>query len=120
MKSQPKDRYEELQRELDPHRAEQQKAVAEETASRLASRGILVTGKESPDELADVLSAVEQFEMLVVSHGGDLMVDDLKSSEPDDPDFRLPRRERGESLAEYVKRIDQASEKLAREPMPGD
>src|SRR5438034_6410137 len=48
--------------------------------------------------LGDLLEAVERFENVVEAHGGDLMVDDLKSSEPDDRHFVLPRRNKGEAI----------------------
>src|SRR5213592_4831410 len=77
------DRYEDFERTLDPHRADEQAAVAAEVAARLRDRGVTVTGAERPEDLADLLSAVERFEAAVEGHGGDLMVDDLRSPEPD-------------------------------------
>jgi len=62
--------------------AEQRSAAVVEVAARLRTRGITVTGAERPEELADLLSAVERFEAAVEAHGGDLMVDDLKSAQP--------------------------------------
>src|SRR2546422_6081116 len=75
------DNYEDLERSLDPHRAQEQDAAAAEVAARLRQRGITVTGAERPDDLVDLLSAVERFEAAVEAHGGDLMVDDLRSSQ---------------------------------------
>ena len=40
------DRYEDLERSLDSHRAEEQDAAAAEVADRLRQRGIAVTGGE--------------------------------------------------------------------------
>ena len=90
--------------------------VAAEVADRLRRRGIELAGTEQPDELADLLAAVERFESAVEAHGGDLMVDDLKSSRPDDRHFVLPRRARAESVRAYVARIDGATEELRRHP----
>jgi hypothetical protein len=90
--------------------------VAAEVAARLRHRGILLTGKEQPGELADLLSAVERFESAVEAHGGDLMVDDLKSSRPDDRHFVLPRRGNAESARAYMVRIDEAAMALRRHP----
>src|SRR5207247_3632450 len=73
--------------------AEERAAAVAEVAARLRSRGIALTGAEDPGDLADLLSAVERFEAAVEAHGGDLMVDDLKSSQPDDRHFVVPRRE---------------------------
>jgi hypothetical protein len=78
--------------------AEERAAAVTEVAARLRSRGIAVTGSESSEDLADLLSAVEQFEATVEAHGGDLMVDDLKSSQPDDRHFVVPRRGAGEAI----------------------
>src|SRR5216117_4536211 len=85
-----------------------------EVADRLRRRGIAVTGAERTDDLADLLSAVERFEKTVEAHGGDLMVDDLKSTQPDDRHFVLPRREHGESVRAYIVRIDTATSALRR------
>ncbi len=94
--------------------------AAAEVADRLRRRGIAVTGAERSDDLADLLSAVERFEKTVEAHGGDLMVDDLRSPRPDDRHFVLPRREHGESVQTYVKRIDAATAALRRHPRRPD
>jgi hypothetical protein len=93
------------------------RAVAAEVADRLRRRGIALREDERPEELADLLTAVEQFEAAVKSRGGDLMVDDLKSSEPDDRHFVLPQREGDESVASYVARITAATERLRDHPV---
>ena len=100
-------------------RAERAAAVAEVTA-RLRSRGITVKGDEHPEELVDLLSAVERFEAAVEAHGGDLMVDDLKSSRPDDSHFVVPRRAPGEGVRAYIGRIDAATAGLRRHPRQRD
>ena len=101
-------------READTDRA------AAEVADRLRRRGVAVTGSERSDDLADLLSAVERFEKAVEAHGGDLMVDDLKSSQPDDRHFVLPRREHGEAVRAYITRIDAATTALRRHPKKPD
>jgi hypothetical protein len=98
------DNYDELQR------------TAAEVAARLRQRGIALTGAERPDDLGDLLSAVERFEASVEAHGGDLMVDDLKSSQPDDRHFVVPRRGHGETVRAYIGRIDNATAGLRRHP----
>ena len=100
-------------------RAERAAAVAEVTA-RLRRRGITVTGGENPEELVDLLSAVERFEAAVEAHGGDLMVDDLKSSRPDDSHFVMPRRVPREPVRAYIGRIDAARAGLGRHPRHPD
>ena len=94
--------------------------VAAEIGERLRSRGVAITGAERPDDLADLLSAVERFEKAVEAHGGDLMVDDLKSPEPDDRHFVLPRRSHGETIRAYIVRIDDATAGLRRHPRQPD
>lgn len=94
--------------------------VAAEIGERLRSRGVAITGAERQDELADLLSAVERFEKAVEAHGGDLMVDDLKSPQPDDRHFVLPRRAHGESVRAYIGRIDEATAGLRRHPRHPD
>ena len=95
-------------------------AAAAEVAARLRSRGITVTGGENPEDLVDLLSAVERFEAAVEAHGGDLMVDDLKSSRPDDRHFVVPRRAPREAVRAYISRVDAASAGLRRHPRQRD
>ena len=99
---------------------EAERAAAAEVADRLRQRGIDVVGSDRPEDLVDLLSAVERFETAVKAHGGDLMVDDLKSSEPDDRHFVVPRREEREPLRTYVRRIDAATAGLRHHPRHRD
>lgn len=112
-------RDDELDRSLNPHRAEERAAAALETAARLRGRGIEVSGREDSEDLVDLLTAVERFEEAVEARGGDLMVDDLKSSEPDDPNFVVPRRAGGEGLRHYLQRIEAATTGLRSHPARG-
>ena len=114
------DKYEELENELGPHRAEERTAVSAEITDRLRARGIAMTGGERADDLVDLLSAVERFEAAVEAHGGDLMVDDLKSAQPDDPHFVVPRRRSLESLRAYISRIDETRVQLRDHPRRPD
>lgn len=111
-----KDEYEELEGALDPHRAEERLAAVQETITRLRDRGISVGGDENADHLVGLLEAVERFEAAVKRHGGDLMVDDLKSSRPDDRHYVVPQRRPGESLRDYTSRIEEATQDLRRHP----
>ena len=110
------DKYEERQNDLDPHRVEERIAVAAEISARLRARGIAVTGAERTEDLADLLSAVERFEAAVVAHGGDLMVDDLKSVQPDDRHFIVPRRTSRETIQAYIGRIEEVRLQLRHHP----
>lgn len=113
-------KYEELEGSLDPHREEERAAAAKEVIARLRGRGIIVAGADKPEDLVELLSAVERFEAAVERHGGDLMVDDLKSSEPDDQHFVVPRRAKSEAARTYIGRIDEATARLRRHPSHPD
>jgi hypothetical protein len=110
------DNYEEHQKDLDPHRDEERTAAAAEVGARLRARGIVVTGAERTEDLVDLLSVVERFEAAVEAHAGDLMVDDLKSVQPDDRHFVVPRRTSGETTRAYIARIEEARLQLRHHP----
>src|SRR6266508_7012294 len=95
-------------------------AAAAEVADRLRRRGVAVTGAEGSDDLANLLSAVERFESAVEAHGGDPMVDDLKSVQPDDRHFVLPRRDHAEPIRAYIGRISAATSGLRKHPRHPD
>src|SRR2546428_9483745 len=97
MEPDSRDPYEELEGTLDPHRKEERDAAVAEVAARLRGRGVTVTGTEPPDDLANLLTAVERFEAAVEAHGGDLMVGDLKSRGPHDSPVVLARPGKGEA-----------------------
>lgn len=44
------------------------------------------------------------------------MVDDLGSPEPDDPHFVPPARESGETIPEYIEKIQAATDLIRRHP----
>ena len=92
------------------------RGVAAEVADRLRRRGIPLHGNERPEDLADLLAAVERFESAVEARGGDLMVDDLNSSRPDDPHFVLPARQSKESVRDYIARIQEATARVRQHP----
>jgi hypothetical protein len=99
---------------LNPHRQEEQTKAHEHAAEILARRGVLLSGDETDDELADLWSAVERFESTVEARGGDTMTNAPDSSEPDNPAFVLPERRARESAGDYARRILQAAEDLTR------
>ena len=101
---------------MDREEEREERTAAAEVAARLRSRGIVVTGVDKPEALADLLSAVERFEAAVEAHGGDLMVDDLKSSQPDDPHFVLPARMPDQPVRDYIARVDAAAESVRHHP----
>jgi hypothetical protein len=97
---------------LDPHREEEREAAAMELSGRLAQKGIEVGSDEDPAQLADLLSAVEEFERAVEAAGGDLMINSPASSEPQDPRFVLPLRRADEPMPRYSERILSAAKEL--------
>jgi len=103
-----------------PKRDNERAAVAAEVADRLRHRGIVVGPADGPADLSDLLSAVEEFESVVEAHGGDLMVDDLKSVQPDDRHFVLPRRAHAEPIRAYIGRITAATSGLKKHPRHPD
>jgi hypothetical protein len=115
-----RERFEALQHELNPHREEELRAAMMETADRLRRRGVKVSARERPEELAELLSAIERFETEVQARGGDLMVDDARTQEPDDPHFVIPSRKRGENTPAYIARIEAARQELLNHPYRRD
>jgi hypothetical protein len=97
---------------LDPHRREEREAAAVELSGRLAQKGIEVGSEEDPAQLADLLSAVEEFESAVIAAGGDLMINSPTSSDPQDRRFVLPTRRADEPIGRYRERIVAAAEAL--------
>ncbi|MFL5576946.1 MAG: hypothetical protein ACJ79S_13350 [Gemmatimonadaceae bacterium] len=99
-------------------RDDEQRHAADEIAARLRGRGVALTGRESGEELADLLDAVEQFEVVVERSGGDLMVDEPVGADspiaPDDASFVLPARQRDETIAAYIGRITDAGARAAQ------
>lgn len=85
--------------------------VVAELAAKLRRRGVELTGKETSDEVGDLLDAVEDWEAVVEKQGGDLYVDE-GGDEPDNPDFVLPKRRAGERVTQYIGRIEEAIELL--------
>jgi hypothetical protein len=106
------DSYEKQQRALDPHRLEEQRRAREESEDRLRDRGVQVYPRDGDEEVGDLLDSIERFEAAVESHGGDLLVDRIGSSEPDDPAFVLPIRDLDESVTDYRLRVEAATDRL--------
>jgi hypothetical protein len=75
---------------------------------------VRLTGDETDQELGDLWSAVDRFDSLVRARGGDSTVNTPFSSEPDNPIFVLPERGRREPAADYIRRIQEAADRLER------
>lgn len=108
----PPDESEATSEMLDPHRRDEREAVAVELSGRLAQKGVEVGSDEDPAQLADLLSAVEQFESAVEGAGGDLYVDSPTSREPDERRFVLPQRRADEPVSGYTQRITAAAKAI--------
>lgn len=108
----PPDGPESIDDILDPHRSEEREAAAMELSGRLAQKGIEIDSEEDPAQLADLLSAVEEFEGAVIAAGGDLMVNSPGSPDPQDPRFVIPLRRADEQIGRYRERILAAARAL--------
>ena len=106
--------YEREQQDLNPNRVEEERHARQEAEYRLSERGIRVEPTDSDEEVADMLDAIERFEAAVEAKGGDLFVNRIGSSEPEDPAFVPPLRHEDESAADYRLRIETAADALRR------
>ena len=109
----PRERSDSLNDMLDPHREEEREAAAMELSARLAQKGIDVGSDEDPGQLSDLLSAVDEFERAVEAAGGDLFVNSLTSTEPQDARFVLPKRRDDEPISRYADRISSEARALS-------
>lgn len=96
----------------DSIREQEREALHEELVSRLHQKGLMLSGDASDADLADLLSAIEQFEAAVEKAGGDLFVDSLQSSEPERPEWVLPRMRDDETVRDYMNRVNEATARL--------
>ncbi|HEY7611794.1 MAG TPA: hypothetical protein VH764_02270 [Gemmatimonadales bacterium] len=106
--------YEREQRELNPNRVEEERHARQEAEYRLSERDIGVEAADSDEEVADLLDAIERFEAAVEAKGGDLFVNRIGSSDPEDPAYVPPVRRDGESATDYRLRIEAAADGLRR------
>lgn len=91
-----------------------QDTITPELRSRVAQKGVELDGTEGPEELDDLLTAIDRFEAAVEDQGGDLMVNQPQSSPPENPGFVLPHRKRGEKVTAYTNRVQVAAEAVER------
>jgi hypothetical protein len=108
---------------VEPGGGDELRRVSAELANRLTSLGIHLTGRERPEELVDLVEAVDRFEAAVESQGGDLMMDEPpagRAAQPDDTHFALPRRDEGESVAHYLEGLARATDAVRRHPRRAD
>lgn len=86
----------------------------EEVVGQLATRDVTALPSDSVDDLVRVLEAVEGFERAVVQAGGDLMNNQLRSRDPENPAFVLPRRGADEPAVAYQQRVLDATARVGR------
>lgn len=104
--------YERFQRELNPHRGEEQRRSREHAIDMLQQREVRVHPSDTTEDLADLLDAVDGFIAAVESLGGDTYVNTPDSSQPADPRLVLPLRAPGESVRAYITRVEEARARL--------
>ena len=104
--------FEDAQKDLNPHREEDQQRAAESIAGWLVERDVVLTGAESDEQLVTLLDAVEAFERAVAERGGDSMTNALDSADPDFDAYVLPRRRDDEGADAYIDRVRKATEAL--------
>lgn len=92
-----------------PIRQEEATSLHTELVSRLYQRGVRVDDTAPADQLADLLSAIDEFEAAVKQAGGDLFINTPYSSEPERPDFVVPHPHDDESVRNYIKRVQHAT-----------
>ena len=96
----------------DSIRDQERNALHTEMVARLHQKGVMTDGDAPDSNLADLLSAIDQFEAAVVKAGGDLYVDSLDSSQPEREEWVLPHMRDDESVSAYTKRVRAATERL--------
>ncbi|MGH7617650.1 MAG: hypothetical protein ACREPM_10510 [Gemmatimonadaceae bacterium] len=93
--------------------------MRDEVVARLRRAGVATTDRDSPDGLARLLSAVEDFERAVERRGGDLMMDEPVTGDrpvkPDDRSFVLPKRGGAETIPAFIERIAAARSRVVDE-----
>ena len=86
--------------------------AADHIAGELRQRGVLVHDQDGPEQLTMMLDALEQFEGAVRAQAGDSYTNTPQSSNPDRPEFVVPRRNDDEGPSAYAARVLQAAERL--------
>ena len=115
------DKYERFEETVDPERRDERARAAAEARDRLRSRGVVVSDRDSADDLSRLIDAVEGFEAAVEKHGGDLMVDEPvnigeKPEKPDSNLFALPTRGDDESISVDTARGNSAADAANQGP----
>ena len=99
---------------VNPLRDEQRQHIRDELEAWLRHRYVPLYGAESDDEVLSMVNAIERFEAAVMAAGGDLMVDSPESSEPEHPEYVIPRRRDDETPDAFVARIHLSADRVKR------
>ena len=86
--------------------------AADHIADELRQRGVVVHDQDGPEQLTMILDALEQFEGAVRARAGDSYTNTPQSSDPERPEFVVPRRNDDEAPRAYAARVLQAAEQL--------
>lgn len=92
--------------------------VATLAKARLVKLGVHVDDRDTTEQLIEMMEAIERFENVVRTRGGDLMVDEPPKGsrpQPDGEGRALPMRGEGEPPGMYVERVERAAERAARD-----
>lgn len=111
-------RAEDREQALNPHRDEDRSHAAEMAYAQLRQRGVDVSGDEPAEELAQLVEAVERFEMAVSAVGGDRMTNAPDSTDPDDRRLVLPERTGGEAAGAYAERVSVEAARILEKAPP--
>jgi hypothetical protein len=96
----------------DERRDQERQRASRVAIGQLEQRDIHVHDDADPEVVAQLLEAVERFEGVVASLGGDSMVNTLDSTDPSRPRFVIPQRRADEGLRSYARRIREAADRL--------
>ena len=98
---------------VNPLRDEQRQHIRDELEAWLRHRYVPLFGAETDEEVLSIVNALERFESAVIAAGGDLMVDSPESSEPEHPEYVIPRRRDDEAPDAYVARVHFAADRVS-------
>lgn len=97
---------------VNPLRDEQRQHIRDELEAWLRHRYVPLFGAETDEEVLSIVNALERFESAVMAAGGDLMIDSPESSEPEHPEYVIPRRRDDEAPDAYVARVHFAADRV--------
>jgi hypothetical protein len=98
---------------VNPLRDEQRQHIRDELEAWLRHRYVPLFGTETDEEVLSIVNALERFEAAVIAAGGDLMVDSPESSEPEHPEYVIPRRRDDEAADAYVARVHFGADRVS-------